>query len=150
MLTGIAFVCRLARKLVPDVADATTEAGFTPLFNGHGLKGWTMAGGGGFRVVDGALESFNDGSELGLLWSHKPTPANYILRLEWRVFRPQDNSGVFVRFPDPESKGYNIPAWVAVHFGFEVQIDEFGQPDAAAIHKTGAIYNEPGQTEVVK
>lgn len=146
MLTGIAFARRLARRLVPDVADATAEAGFTPLFNGHGLKGWTMAGFGGFRIVDGALESFNDTSELGLLWSHVPTPADYTLLLEWRTFRPQDNSGVFLRFPDPDSKGYINPAWVAVHFGFEVQIDELGQPDGAAIHKTGAIYNEPGQT----
>jgi hypothetical protein len=105
-----------------------------------------MAGGGGFRVVGGALESFNNSSELGLLWSHEPTPVNYILRLEWRVFDLQSNSGVFVRFPDPDSKGYSNPAWVAVHFGFEVQIDELGQPDGAAIHKTGAIYNEPGQT----
>lgn len=145
MLTGIAFTRRLARKLVLDVADATAEPGFAPLFNGHGLKGWTMAGMGGFRVVDGALESFNDTSDLGLLWSHVPTPVNYTLRLEWRVFRPQDNSGVFVRFPDPNSKGYVNPAWVAVHFGFEVQIDAFGLPDGADIHKTGAIYNEPGQ-----
>jgi choline dehydrogenase-like flavoprotein len=146
MLTGIAFARRLARQVVPDIADATAEAGFTPMFNGHGLKGWTMAGAGGFRVVDAALESFNDTSELGLLWSHVPTPADYTLRLEWRVFRPQDNSGVFLRFPDPDSKGYINPAWVAVHFGFEVQIDELGQPDSAAIHQTGAIYNEPGQT----
>jgi hypothetical protein len=146
MLTGIAFARRLARQLVPDIADATAEAGFTPLFNGHGLKGWTMAGAGGFRVVDAALESFNETSELGLLWSHVPTPPDYILRLEWRVFRSQDNSGVFLRFPDPDSKGYLNPAWVAVHFGFEVQIDELGQPDGAAIHKTGAIYNEPAQT----
>jgi choline dehydrogenase-like flavoprotein len=147
MLTGIAFARRLARLLAPDVADATAESGFTPLFNGHGLKGWTMTGGGGFNVVDGALESFNSdpNGELGLLWCHAPTPANYTLRLEWRAFRPQDNSGVFLRFPDPDSKGYTNPAWVAVHFGFEVQIDEFGAPDGAAIHKTGAIYNEPGQ-----
>lgn len=146
MLTGIAFARRLARLLVSDVSDATAEARFTPLFNGHGMKGWTMAGGGGFRVVDGALESFNDSGELGLLWSHIPAPANFILRLEWRIFRLEDNSGVFLRFPDPDSKGYLNPAWVAVHFGFEVQIDELGQPDGAAIHKTGAIYNEAGQT----
>ena len=146
MLTGIAFARRLARTLVPDVPDATAEAGFTPLFNGHGMKGWTMAGGGGFRVVDGALESFNNSSELGLLWSHIPTPANFVLRLEWRTSRMEDNSGVFLRFPAPDSKGYLNPAWVAVHWGFEVQIDELGQPDGAAIHKTGAIYNEAGQT----
>ena len=146
MLTGIAFARRLARLLAPDVPDATAENGFTPLFNGHSLKGWTIAGSGGYHVVDGALESFNDTAELGLLWSHVPTPANYTLRLEWRTFRPQDNSGVFLRFPDPDSKGYINPAWVAVHFGFEVQIDELGQPDSAAIHQTGAIYNETGQT----
>ena len=146
MLTGIAFARRLARKLAPDVPDATAEAGFTPLFDGHSLKGWTISGGGGFRVVDGALESFNDSSELGLLWSHVPTPADYTLRLEWRTFRPEDNSGVFLRFPDPDSKGYINPAWVAVHFGFEVQIDQRGRPDGAAMHSTGAIYNEPGQT----
>ncbi|ULA62668.1 MAG: hypothetical protein LZF86_50048 [Nitrospira sp.] len=147
MLTGIAFARRLASLLVPDAPDAMAEPGFTPLFNGHSLKGWTMTGGGGFHIVDGALESFNNdpNGELGLLWSHLPTPADYTLRLEWRVFRPQDNSGVFVRFPDPNSKGYLNPAWVGVHFGFEVQIDEFGRPDGAAIHKTGAIYNEPGQ-----
>jgi choline dehydrogenase-like flavoprotein len=157
MLTGIALVRRLARKLVPDVPDAAAEAGFTPLFNGHGLKGWTLAAPsdkerypdgfpGGFRIADGALESFNQSTELGLLWSHVPAPADYTLRLEWRVFRVEDNSGVFLRFPDPESKGYYNPAWVAVHAGFEVQIDELGQPDGAGMHRTGAIYNEPTQT----
>lgn len=32
-----------------------------------------------------------------------------------------------------------------VDFGFEVQIDELGQPDGQAIHRTGAIYGQPGQ-----
>ena len=54
----------------------------------------------------------------------------------------------WVRQLYPEAKPTRLtnPAWVAVHFGFEVQIDELGQPDGADIHKTGAIYNEPGQT----
>ena len=145
MLTGIALARRLARRLVPDISDATAEPGFTPLFNGHGLNGWTMAGAGGFRVIGGALESFNDTSELGLLWCSKPTPPDFTLRLEWRTFLVDDNSGVFVRFPDPDSKNYSNPAWVASHFGFEVQIDDLGQPDGVPIHTTGAIYNEPGQ-----
>ena len=146
MLTGIALGRRLARKLVPDISDATAEPGFTPLFNGHGLNGWTMAGAGGFRVIEGALESFNPTSELGLLWCSKPTPPDFTLRLEWRTFLADDNSGVLVRFPDPDSKGYTNPAWVASHFGFEVQIDHLGQPDGAPIRTTGAIYNEPVQT----
>jgi choline dehydrogenase-like flavoprotein len=145
MLTGIALGRRLAAALVPAVADAGAEQGFTPLFNGHGLRGWSMRGGGGFRVVDGALESFNDTSELGLLWCHRPTPRDFILRLQWRTFSSDANSGVFVRFPDPDGRSYANPAWVAVHFGFEIQIDDLGRPDGADIHKTGAIYNEPTQ-----
>ena len=57
----------------------------------------------------------------------------------------EDNSGVFVRFPHPDSKGYNNTAFVGVDFGFEVQIDELGLPDGLAMHRTGAIYNEPNQ-----
>jgi hypothetical protein len=52
---------------------------------------------------------------------------------------------VFVRFPDPRSKGYNNTAWVAIDFGFEIQIDEFGWPDQAPEHKTGAIYAQTKQ-----
>jgi hypothetical protein len=62
-----------------------------------------------------------------------------------RLSPPDDNSGVFVRFPNPNSKGYDNPAYVAVHFGFEVQIDETGAPDGAPQHRTGAIYDEPNQ-----
>jgi len=50
-----------------------------------------------------------------------------------------------VRFPDPTSKGYSNQAWVAINFGFEIQIDEFGWPDQAGIHKTGAIYAQGNQ-----
>jgi hypothetical protein len=68
------------------------------------------------------------------------------LALEWARTADADNSGVFVRFPDPDSKGYDNTAWVAIHFGFEVQIDETGAPDGASVHKTGAIYGEPSQS----
>jgi hypothetical protein len=77
-------------------------------------------------------------------------PPDFILRLEWRRTREDDNSGVFVRFPHPDSKGYDNTAWVAVHFGFEVQIDELGRPDGAGMHKTGAIYDEPFQGLTLK
>jgi hypothetical protein len=33
-----------------------------------------------------------------------------------------------------------------VHYGLEVQIDEMARPDGAPLHRTGAIYEEPGQT----
>ena len=67
-----------------------------------------------------------------------------MLKLEWRRWRDDDNSGVFVRFPHPDSKSYDNTAFVGVDFGFEVQIDQLARDDGAAIHKTGAIYGLPG------
>jgi hypothetical protein len=52
-----------------------------------------------------------------------------------------DNSGIFVNFPDPTQQGYDNTAYVGVNFGFEVQIDELARPDNAPIHRTGAIYS---------
>ena len=50
-----------------------------------------------------------------------------------------DNSGIFLNFPDPAQQGYDNTAYVGVNFGFEVQIDELARPDNASIHRTGAI-----------
>jgi hypothetical protein len=98
------------------------------------------------RVIDGTLETVG-GSDLGLFWCTTPTPPNFILRLQWLRLTDGSNSGVFVRFPDPDSKNYDNTAYVGVHFGFEVQIDELGAPDGLAIHRTGAIYREDNRTD---
>jgi choline dehydrogenase-like flavoprotein len=142
MLTSIALGRRLANHLVP-LAPSVGE-GPRSLFNGNNLDGWEMAGQGSFVVANGALQAA-PGGDLGLLWCTTPTPADFVLRCEWRLAQANDNSGVFVRFPNPNSKGYNNTAYVAVHFGFEVQIDETGAPDGANQHRTGAIYGEPNQ-----
>jgi hypothetical protein len=60
---------------------------------------------------------------------------DFILKIDWRVKRKNDNSGIFVRFPDPD----NDP-WVAVKTGYEIQIDDLALPEGRAEHKTGAIY----------
>src|SRR6266567_2707335 len=44
---------------------------------------------------------------------------------------PDDNSGIFVAFPDPEQQNYDNTAYVGVNFGFEVQIDELARPECA-------------------
>jgi choline dehydrogenase-like flavoprotein len=142
MLTSIALGRRLAHHLVP-VAPIPAEDPRS-LFNGNNLDGWELAGQGSFVVANGALQAV-PGGDLGLLWCTTPTPADFILRCEWRLAQATDNSGVFVRFPNPNSKGYNNTAYVAVHFGFEVQIDETAAPDGADQHRTGAIYGEPNQ-----
>jgi choline dehydrogenase-like flavoprotein len=142
MLTSIALGRRLASHLVP----LAPRVGEDPrsLFNGQDLEGWEMAGQGSFVVANGVLQAA-PGGDLGLLWSTTPTPPDFMLRCEWRQSQANDNSGVFVRFPNPNSKGYNNTAYVGVHFGFEVQIDETGAPDGANQHRTGAIYGEPNQ-----
>ena len=144
MLTGMAMARRLADRLLAPPA-YVPETGFQALFDGSNRAAWQMAGPGNFIVVDGAIETVT-GGDIGLCWCSTPTPANFILKLEWRCSNSNDNSGVFIRFPNPLSKGYSNPAYVGVHFGFEVQIDEQGIPDGQGLHKTGAIYNEATQT----
>jgi choline dehydrogenase-like flavoprotein len=154
MLTGVA----LARRLADTVAKSAAwqaEAGFTTLFNGFDTGKWRMTtirnqpgrdNPGAMRVINGALETM-PGNDMGVFWCTEPTAANFILRLQWLRWAHEANSGVFVRFPDPESKGYNNPAFVPVDFGFEVQIDALARPDGAGIHRTGAIYRADGRTD---
>jgi hypothetical protein len=78
------------------------------------------------------------------LWNSQPTPPDFVLKLQWRRWQKDANSGVFLRFPDPEGRNYDNSAFVGVDFGFEVQIDQLAAPDGLAIHKTGAIYGFRG------
>jgi choline dehydrogenase-like flavoprotein len=151
MLTGVALGRRLADHLA-QVPPVTPDPGFTLLFDGANMDKWQMStiknqpgkdNPGAFLLVDGTLESL-PGTDLGLLWHTDPTPPNFVLKLEWLRWRDDDNSGVFIRFPHPDSKGYNNTAYVAIHFGFEVQIDQLARDDGASIHKTGAIYDLAG------
>ena len=160
MLTGTAFARRLATRLVETMPHHVPKAdpGFTLLFDGQTLGGWAMSTINGepgrpgqFIVVDGALEATH-ATGLGLLWHTTAMPLNYVLKLQWKRFRHEENSGVLLRFPDPRKKGYQNTAWVASHFGYEVQIDEIGvgNPNGADKFRTGAIYNEDDQTFSLK
>jgi len=155
MLTGIALARRLGDHLAPPPVPYQPTDGFTPLFDGFSTNNWRMSlirnqpgrdNPGHFLVVDGSLESVT-GTDIGLFWCTTAMPPDFVLRLEWLRWEDYDNSGVFIRFPNPESKGYNNNAWVAVDFGFEVQIDELGAPDGQDIHKTGAIYRNDGRRD---
>jgi choline dehydrogenase-like flavoprotein len=151
MLTGTA----LARRMADHLAKPTPtmpDPGFKMLFDGSNADKWRMStiknqlgrdNPGHFIVVDSTLEAV-PGTDIGLYWYTEPTPADFILKLEWLSRREDNNSGVFIRFPNPDSRGYNNTAFVGVDFGFEVQIDQRAAPDGAAIHKTGAIYGFAG------
>lgn len=154
MLTGIALGRRLG-DLLGKPEPYVPEPGFTALFNGFDTSGWMMTtiknqpgrdNPGAFRVRNAALESVA-GTDMGILWCKTAMPANFVLRLEWLRWTHDSNSGIYLRFPHPDSKGYNNTAYVADDFGFEVQIDELGQPDGKGIHKTGAIYRKDGRED---
>ena len=145
MLSGIALARRTARALIPRDLKPIVEPDFTLLFDGTSTGGWQMAGSGQFilenRTDDqgktyGVLRS--EGG-MGLLWYTVKKFKNFILRLDWRVSNPADNSGVFVRFPTPSSD-----PWVAVNQGYEIQIDDLARnkqgQQGDPMFMTGAIY----------
>jgi hypothetical protein len=73
------------------------EDGFTPLFDGTSLKGWTLVNGKGPGYVprDGILVCPADGG--GNLFTEKEY-ANFIFRFEYRL-APGGNNGVGIRAP---------------------------------------------------
>src|SRR5260370_38743441 len=90
-----------------------------------------------------------------MLCGTKPIPQNYRLELEFFTRTFQTNSGIFIRFknPDgvlaPDGNPFSNPPWSAVFGGFEIQIDNTGAPppmSGMAIHHTGAAdaRSQPG------
>lgn len=123
------------------------------LFDGTSKAAWRMStiknqpghdDPGRFEIEGDALVAY-PGTDIGLLWYPVAAPGDFELELQWRQAAADDNSGVFTRFPDLDSKGYDNTAFVAAHFGFEVQIDNTGHPDGADRHTTGAIYEATEQ-----
>jgi hypothetical protein len=178
MLSGVALSRRTSEKIALAPVQASAETGFQSLFDGteKTFKQWKLAGPGGFALVDGmlvaqpGLSNAVDGVKAPVgphtVIYYAPEAFNdFVLRLQFRLAGPAtssgnlvDNSGVFVRFHAPHSRGSDLPtnsdvalqnavasnpAWVAAYTGFEIQIDENAAPDGADKHRTGAIYNVP-------
>ncbi|TMA57371.1 MAG: DUF1080 domain-containing protein [Deltaproteobacteria bacterium] len=154
MLTGIALARRTGDRIIAPPA-LVADPGFEPLFDGLTFGDWKMStirnqpghdNPGNFLIRRGAFEA-HPGTDLGMLWLTRPAPARYVLRLEWMMTAPDDNSGVFIAFPHPEQQNYDNTAYVGINFGFEIQIDELARPDNALIHRTAAIYSFKGPTD---
>jgi hypothetical protein len=111
---------------------------FVQLFDGKTLDGWKMAGKGNFIIIESEKALLTHGG-MGLLWYYKKKFKDFILTLDWKVSNRSDNSGVFVRFPNPCTDPN-----IAIEYGYEIQIDDIGSPDGKPIHRTGAIYNYKG------
>jgi Choline dehydrogenase and related flavoproteins len=154
MLTGIALARRTGDRIMTPPA-FVADPGFEVLFDGGTMGDWKMStirnqpgrdNPGTFLIRRGAFEG-HPGTDIGLLWFARPTPPRFVLRIQWMMTAPDDNSGVFVSFLHPEQQGYDNTAYAAVNFGFEIQIDELARPDNALLHRTGAIYSFKGPTD---
>lgn len=111
--------------------DAGLAPGFIWLLRGDErvLEGWTHNGTGTFVQTGDGVRTRGG---IGLLWYSAEMFGDFELRLQWRVASPDDNSGVFVRFPPPTNPAVAVPG------GLEIQIYDgaVGEPQ-----KTGAIYD---------
>lgn len=106
------------------------EEGFVPLFNEIALNNWKQCGPGRFAVSNGVASG--EGG-MGLWWYTARQYTNFILRGEFLQEQNIADSGVFIRFPDPE----NDP-WNAVRKGHEIEI---GDPvPEKPTWRTGSIY----------
>jgi hypothetical protein len=110
------------------------KLGYTPLFDGHDLKGWRHVGPGSFTVEHGLLKTQGG---MGLLYSQIGAVADCEIKVVYRMEHDNDNSGVFIRIPEEPTD-----PWMAVNQGYEVQIDnhpELGGEDD--YHVTGTLYS---------
>lgn len=96
------------------------ETGFTSLFNGRDLTGWTFKNGASFDgktlSSDGRYLARNgrltvttpsEGSKIAQIWTVQEFPKDFTLRLEFRA-TPDADSGVFLREPQLQCRDYLI------------------------------------------
>lgn len=90
----------------------------------------------------------------GLYWYMKEQFGNFILSLDWRISRRDENSGVYIRIPAPNVPN---PLQAADAKGHEIQIDQRGydsvtNTEGHPLKVTGAIYDlqAPSASTVVQ
>ena len=110
-----------------------SEKGFTSLFDGKSLKGWTLLGkkGDGYLVRDGKIVCASGGG--GNLLSDKDY-SDFVLRLEYRV-GPGGNNGIGIRAPFTDKQ--------VAYFGMEIQVLDDDHPKYANLKPwqfCGSVY----------
>jgi hypothetical protein len=116
---------------VPDSSNAghssDSHADTRQLFNSHDLTGWKHVGDGRFVIEDGLLHP--EGG-VGLLWFEGEKVGDAVVRVVYMVRAREDNSGVFVRIPEPPKD-----QWMPVDKALEVQINDAEESD---YYRTGS------------
>jgi hypothetical protein len=112
--------------LAPPLVAQQAEAGFTSLFDGKSLAGWTLIGGRGegYAVKDGVLYCAKGGG--GKLLTDKEY-SDFVLRFEFRMPAEGSNNGLGIRAPREGDAAYE---------GIELQILE---EKAALAEKWGKL-----------
>lgn len=126
------FLCCAVLGLIT-APGAAQKSGWKQLFNGKNLDGWEHVGPGGFKLVDGMLETYGG---MGLLWYTQRKFGNCRIRVVYKMRDQNDNSGVFIRIPIKPRE-----AWMPVNYGYEVQIDDNPAGETKAYHSTGCLYS---------
>lgn len=95
----------LGLPLAVSAADSPDTQGWTPLFDGQSLKGWTATGDAVFKVEDGLLIGTQTNGLGGDLW-HEVERDDFELRIEYKVVWPA-NSGFWFRSTQ-QGQGYQF------------------------------------------
>ena len=133
----------LAAALLAACATAQPEAGFTSLFDGKTLNGWTLIDkhGDGYGVKDGVIYCARGGG--GNLYTEKEFD-DFILRFEFKL-EPAANNGIGIRAPLQGNAAY---------LGMEIQVLEDTAPEYAKLRPAqyhGSIYDVvPAQRDFKK
>ncbi|HAX74319.1 MAG TPA: hypothetical protein DCY88_00400 [Cyanobacteria bacterium UBA11372] len=151
--TGLALSRKIARSIIErhtEVANISDEPGFETLYQGNfKADGWEIATSGSQNFFDvqnqdtpvlGAGVADKNGGGLGVLWFTRKKFKNFILKLEWKAFEIEANSGIFLRTAEPKALDDSF-----YHSSTEIQIDERGYDFGnniygSPLHKTGAVY----------
>src|SRR5712692_4228231 len=140
-LTALSLARRTANAIV-SAGTLTPTAGFVPL--SLAPSDWQMV-----KQPNSPASMIHYGSVLetvgwyGLYWYIKEQLTNFVLSLDWRISRREENSGVYIRIPAP-----NVPNALqeADNKGHEIQIDQRGydsvtNTEGHLLKITGAIYD---------
>lgn len=110
-------------------ANLAASSGWEVLFDGKQTNGWEMVGPGELRLEKKELVTYGG---MGMLWYSQKKFGNCEIRVVFKLSRPDDNSGVFIRIPDRTKDPFE-----AVNKGYEIQIDNTGNE----YHRTGCLYS---------
>jgi hypothetical protein len=114
----------------------SSDNGWAQLFNGKDLSVWKQVGDCSHYVEDGLIASHGG---MGLLYWAKEKFSNSTIRMVFKMQKFNSNSGVFIRIPIEPSE-----AWMPVHYGYEVQIDN--HPEASKKYKVVTQMGDQGSS----